>query len=335
MEKLVNIYRKIQSPTILAKETAELLRDLIRQDKTNDFDHIEAKIRDLERILTNARPLEFTVRNIIRKALHIIKTCRKDNTELATEALALRKSLSEIATEEKKEALEPDKVFIGMKMQIAEQIESLVEEMEALPDVITKYATSHISSNEIVVTFGESTLVQDFLIAAAKMRKFEVVVIEDHLVQDGRELGRSLVAQGITTYFVPATATYAIMSRANKVFMSPNAIMKNGGMLCNSGALLTATAAKAHAVPLIVISGLFKFTDDFPFSQDTFNDLLPPNSPGLPSPEETSLDNPKVVIPRFDYIEPEFVTLYITDFGEHTPSYIYRLFSEYYPVESV
>ena len=40
-----------------------------------------------------------------------------------------------------------------------------------------------------------------------------------------------------------------------------------------------------------------------------------------------------VVIPRFDSIDPEYVSLYITNFGEHTPSYIYRLFSEYYSKE--
>jgi len=41
-------------------------------------------------------------------------------------------------------------------------------------------------------------------------------------------------------------------------------------------------------------------------------------------------DNETVVVTRFDYVAPEYVSLYLTDKGEHTPAYIYRLFNEYY-----
>jgi len=37
-----------------------------------------------------------------------------------------------------------------------------------------------------------------------------------------------------------------------------------------------------------------------------------------------------VVAARFDYITPELITLFITNCGEYTPAYIYRLFNEYY-----
>lgn len=40
-----------------------------------------------------------------------------------------------------------------------------------------------------------------------------------------------------------------------------------------------------------------------------------------------------VVIPRFDFVPPEFITLHITQKGEHTTSYIYRLFNEIYMKE--
>ena len=38
----------------------------------------------------------------------------------------------------------------------------------------------------------------------------------------------------------------------------------------------------------------------------------------------------EVYIDRYNYIEPEYISLFITNFGEHTPSHIYRLFNEYY-----
>lgn len=39
---------------------------------------------------------------------------------------------------------------------------------------------------------------------------------------------------------------------------------------------------------------------------------------------------PSIIAARFDYIAPEYITLYITDSGVHTPAYIYRLFNELY-----
>jgi translation initiation factor eIF-2B subunit beta len=37
-----------------------------------------------------------------------------------------------------------------------------------------------------------------------------------------------------------------------------------------------------------------------------------------------------VVNPAFDYIPPDLVDLFITNFGGHQPSYIYRLLAEYH-----
>lgn len=34
--------------------------------------------------------------------------------------------------------------------------------------------------------------------------------------------------------------------------------------------------------------------------------------------------------PAFDYVPPHLISLFITDNGGHTPSYVYRLITEYY-----
>ncbi len=34
--------------------------------------------------------------------------------------------------------------------------------------------------------------------------------------------------------------------------------------------------------------------------------------------------------PAFDYIAPELISLFVTDTGGYTPSYVYRLLAEYY-----
>jgi translation initiation factor eIF-2B subunit beta len=108
--------------------------------------------------------------------------------------------------------------------------------------------------------------------------------------------------------------------------------LANGGVLGTSGSLLLAMACKAHLVPLIIIGGIYKLTPKISFDQDTFNDLKNPGSFFNPG-EEDLIENIDVVVPGLDYISPENVTMYITNLGEHTPAYLYRVFSEYYVKE--
>ena len=37
---------------------------------------------------------------------------------------------------------------------------------------------------------------------------------------------------------------------------------------------------------------------------------------------------PTVIAAKYDYMPPEYISLFITDLGEYTPYYIYRLFKE-------
>lgn len=91
-------------------------------------------------------------------------------------------------------------------------------------------------------------------------------------------------------------------------------------------------AAKAHLVPLIIIAGAYKLTPNFPFEQDTYNELI---NPGIlfDRIQGEKANNVSVIVPSLDYISPEYISLYVTNFGEHTPSYLYRLFAEYYMKE--
>ena len=38
----------------------------------------------------------------------------------------------------------------------------------------------------------------------------------------------------------------------------------------------------------------------------------------------------EIFVDKYNYIEPEYISLYITNYGEYTPPHIYRLFREYY-----
>ena len=109
--------------------------------------------------------------------------------------------------------------------------------------------------------------------------------------------------------------------------------MNNGGSLSISGGILVAMAAKEYSVPLIILSPVFKLTPKFPLDQGTFNELLNP-AKIFEMQHETNCKS-DVLVDRFNYIEPEFISLYVTDRGEFTPEHIYRLFQEYYGWQEV
>ena len=72
-------------------------------------------------------------------------------------------------------------------------------------------------------------------------------------------------------------------------------------------------------------------------NNNTFNVQLSPSGI-LPFEDADTADKVNVANPRFDYIPPDLVNLYVTNFsvvpslrsGSHQPSYIYRLLNEYY-----
>ena len=109
--------------------------------------------------------------------------------------------------------------------------------------------------------------------------------------------------------------------------------MNNGGSLSISGGILVAMAAKEYSVPMIILSPVFKLTPKFPLDQATFNELLNPAK--IFGMEHEVNQKADVLVDKYNYIAPEFISLYVTDRGEYTPEHIYRLFQEYYGWQEV
>lgn len=109
--------------------------------------------------------------------------------------------------------------------------------------------------------------------------------------------------------------------------------MNNGGSLSISGGILVAMAAKEYSVPLIILSPVFKLTPKFPLDQATYNELLNPAK--IFGAEHEIKEKSDVLVDKFNYINPEFISLYVTDRGEFAPEHIYRLFQEYYGWQEV
>lgn len=179
--------------------------------------------------------------------------------------------------------------------------------------------------SEIILTIGLSKTVQAFLKSAAHNRNFTVIVAESGPSYSGRQTAASLSASGISTFLVPDSSIYAIMSRVNKLIIGAHAILANGGLFAVSGSLLAATAARAHRTPVVVVAGQFKLTPLWNLYHDSsaldFGDPA-----GVLGFDEGELigSGVEVVNPYYDYVQPELVDAFITNDGDHPPSSIYR-----------
>ena len=93
--------------------------------------------------------------------------------------------------------------------------------------------------------------------------------------------------------------------------------MNNGGSLSISGGILVAMAAKEYSVPMIILSPVFKLTPKFPLDQATFNELLNPAK--IFGMEHEVNQKADVLVDKYNYIAPEFISLYVT---VHTRAYL-------------
>jgi translation initiation factor eIF-2B subunit beta len=102
------------------------------------------------------------------------------------------------------------------------------------------------------------------------------------------------------------------MSRVNKVILATHAVIANGGLIAAAGARIIAKAAKVHRTPVIVVSGVYKLSPEYPFE---FESLIEYGDPGsiIGYDDGALVENLEVDNPLFDYVPPDLVDLYITN----------------------
>lgn len=242
---------------------------------------------------------------------------------------------------------------IDIKAEVIDGIKELLDELEVVDSQIAESALDHIHSNETILTHTSSQTVRKFLTTAARKRKFTVVHAEafpnDHLAthatilngskksddDDGLdERWKPLTQMGITVILIPDTAVFALMSRINKVILAPHTVLANGSLLAAAGASTIALAAQAHKVPVVVLSGVYKLSPVYPF--DT-QELIEYGDPGkvVGYQEGEFMEKVDVVNPVFDWVDADFVDLYVTNLGGCAPSFLYRVVADHYDAEDV
>jgi translation initiation factor eIF-2B subunit beta len=241
-----------------------------------------------------------------------------------------------------------------IRQEVIEGIGEIIDELEQSDDQIAGYASEHIHTDEVIMTYSSSTTVQRFLLKAASKRKFTVIHAESypnnhqkvHAMVTGNHnpadedniphesFHKPLTAVGITVILIPDSAIFAIMSRVNKVVLGTHAILSNGALLAASGTKLVVKAAKAHHVPVVVLSGTYKLSPKYPYNPDDYIEYGDV-SKVFPYQDGELVEKVEVENPIYDFVGPECVDMYVTNLGGHAPSYLYRIVRDQYRDEDM
>ncbi|KAF8163534.1 hypothetical protein B0H34DRAFT_781223 [Crassisporium funariophilum] len=343
--------RQVVGSRATALETLLVLRQVIAKARFSSLEQLVEIIRGVGRRLVDAQPKEHSVGNTVRKVLHHIREEYQTATQGTTVVKPASFSISKFvlqgqprkqATVQKSENTgtlrendpsDPDSFARGLKPVLMEAIQDVLDELETVYDNVSKNAKDHIHSDEIILTLGMSKTVEAFLKTAGHVRNYSVIVAETAPSYDGRQMAKSLSDAGISTFLVPDSSIFALMSRVNKVILGAHVILANGGMFAISGSLMAATAARAHSTPVVVCAGQFKLTPLWNLYHE--HGALDFGNPSdvLGFEEGDLVDKCDVVNPYYDYVQPELIDAFITNDGDHPPSSIYRLLKETYDDE--
>lgn len=339
------------STTIVALQTADLLLKIIKSKQYNNLDELLNIIKTVGKMFISVDLMQFSVGNIVKRILHFIhqekqKVINNNDRRITIMTINSLLSLTNFKDERDKDKTKGnDRLTIDINQltttnkrapmleaavdNIISDIEDLIATVECTSSEINKQSDEHIMDNDIILTSNYSGQLSEFLIEASKTKTFHVIVAESYPSMSGLVMAKKLVKEGVKTTVIEDCALFSVIPRVNKVIIGTRAVMANGGLISYNGVYNICLAAQTYSIPILVVSGVFKLTPMHPFDHETFNEQLSPDKI-YDCKYNGSISNLKFNSPAYDYIPPEFITLFITDAGSQNPSYIYRLFNDYF-----
>ncbi len=347
--------RKVIGSSKCAIKTLELLQSIVSKARITTFSALIRKIREIGRRVADANRTQLTVGNSVRRVLHIVRQIVAEHQQQGARRASMspaspragdakidplptmelpetNRTLSKIMDSDDKADLTRIPLTPSLKQRLIDEISELISDVRNVYMNIKEYSVEHVHAREVILTSGYSTTVRHFLTEASKLdREFEVIVAESAPSYDGHRMAKELAKAGIETTVITDSAVFAMMNVVNKVILGAFAVLANGGLIARSGSHSVAAAAKYHSVPFVCVTGLYKLSPLYSFDQDTFNEFKYPGE--IVKFEEEFVGKIKVQNPGHDYIPPSLVSLFVTNFGGNSPSYIYRLLAQNYDSE--
>ncbi|CAG9789932.1 unnamed protein product [Diatraea saccharalis] len=320
---------KIDGSNNIALKMLLLLEQIISECENATALELSGLVREVGRRVCRALPQELVAANMVRRVLRAIRDEHRavsdqngGSAEGATESLQ-RLVLAAAARRGTLGSAQQD-----LREPLRDHIAEVRAEIESGCGAVAAMATAHVHAAELILTHGSSRLVERFLKAARKHTHYRLLLAEGPDVKESHGMALRLSLLGIPVTVISDASIAAVMSRVNKVVIGVRAVLAGGALLARAGTHALTIAAKHYSVPVIALCPLYKLSPLHACDHYGFNALDNPRT--SLSYEFSESGDVHVEAPRYDLVPPDHVTLFLTNLGGSSPSYIYRLLSELY-----
>lgn len=296
----------------LIPELIEMLKFILKNNTRDNRDEILRPIKRIGSYIRKECPTAFPIFNILSRVISLIS---KNVTQSSSTENLHNKKLIKLLNQDRTEIIE------GIDTNIIDVINDLNELENAIEYLIT-FAKTHVNEGETILVYSQSKLIEQFVSSCFEDKNIFVVIVENEF--SDRE---KITEKPDQILYVTQNSVFSLMPKINKVFMDCHSLMADGAVIGEAGALNIALIAKEFAVPLYVLSPIYKFTPLYAFAQDTFNERVKPQTIFK---QAEGVENLDIVVERYSLVPSEYAVMVVTENGEYSTDYIYRVFSEYY-----
>jgi translation initiation factor eIF-2B subunit beta len=297
-------------------EIIDMIKLFLKKNPSVTTREFQKLIKTIGGAIRRECPNAFPVLNFLTR---IIKTSKKSNIDKnVDQSSGSHKLLRVLSQNAKSQQLESDTEPASNILEILNDL----NDFESISEEIINIAKMHIHNNEIILVYGQSDLMRDFILSSIEDHQFSLIVVKNSM-SDNLVFGNDL--KNIT--YISENSVGSIINKVSKVFMDCHSVMADGAVINISGTFNVAIMAKEYSIPVIVLAPMHNFTPFYAFSQDSFNEFLRPQTFFS---RAYSAKNIEVQIAKYDLIGSDYLTILITQYGEYSDSYVYRAFSEYY-----
>lgn len=204
----------------------------------------------------------------------------------------------------------------ALRSEVIDGIEEIMDEISQADDQIAGFADIQIHPGDYVLAYLPSPTVERFLIKAAAKRRFTVFLASGERQKPGEAphaaLRKKLNGLGVNTISLASNGLMAYMPRVNKVVIGAKAVYANGGVSTESGCSIAARAAREYSKPVIVLSGVYKFTPADP-SDDVAEFEQGDSSEFVDYADGEAVDALEVENIVAEYLPAQYVDVYLTN----------------------
>lgn len=165
------------------------------------------------------------------------------------------------------------------KAHLVEVIDVFIRDrLDVADKIIVADAASHVrDEGDVILTHARSQVVVDTLLHAHTelKKRFRVIVADAPPLFEGRKAAAALVAAGIPTTYIAASALPYVMKGVTTLMVGAHAMVSNGNLYSRVGTAMVAVLAAARGIPTLVLCETIKFSDRVQLDAFSVNEFIP------------------------------------------------------------